>query len=395
LIVAAAALTVGLGVLVWQLTCDQSSQHTDQAAEGGGDTPKSSAGPRDGLLSQPQTGRDVAQPAEPARHGEPPSGAAPDDPASALSDVARNSLASPGGDPEANRKYPPSSRPLAGARRLHLHPTAGMEASKPLASPDAEGDDADRPLRYVLKADRNGVTGDDPLTLTLAVFDDAAGDSPRRVPVRVIEAGLRDAGPVTAMGIPLGKLEFNDDGRAGDPVARDHVHTCHFIPSDHELYPDGGFYFAHVVFAVQGHPRTEAQVAFLHTPEERVPARFTGSFADRVGSGSLLVSVEVDVLSAGDFLLAANLYDQRGTPLARASNLYALRPGKRTVDLTFYGLILREANVDGPYVVRFLRGHRTLSGEFPNRQDLPAFDGEHTTSAYGASEFSDQRWEDR
>jgi len=296
---------------------------------------------------------------------------------------------------ETDRKYSPTSRPLAGAERQYLFPYAGMEDAKPLVASDAEGDKGDQKLHYIFRADRNAVVGNEALTLTLAVYDGPPESGAKRVPVRIIEADLRDTGPIVAVGIPLGKLSFNDEGRDGDAVPRDLIQTCYFVPAEYSLYPDGGFYFARVVFAVQGYPRTEAKVAFLHTAEERIPARFTGNFADRVQDGSLVVSAELDVLSAGQFLVAANLYDQHGTPLARANNLVALETGKRMVDLTFYGLILREANVSGPYVVRQLHGHRTLSGQFPNREEIPRFEGEHLTAPYDVDEFTDKPWEEQ
>lgn len=394
-IAAVLLLAVGLGVLVWQLSGKRRARTSEPSPQAEGDgnpatgAVRSDEQPR---ASGARAGQGAARTGEPAPGTE---GSRAGDSSRPATAEGRGEPAGSTGDPAADRKYPPGSRPLAGAARQHLFPNAGMEDSKPLVANDPEGEEGDRSLHYVFRADRNAVTGNEPLTLTLAVYDGPPESGAKRVPARVIDAELRDSGPVVAVGIPLGKLAFNDEGRDGDAVARDLVHTCYFVPAEHSLYPDGGFYFAQVAFAVQGYPRTEAKVAFLHTPEERIPARFTGTFADRVEEGSLVVSAEVEVLRAGQFLLAANLYDRAGAPLARASNVLALEQGRRTVDLTFYGLILREANVDGPYVVRFFRGHRTLSGEFPNREEMPSFDGEHRTAPYDAREFSDVPWEDR
>ncbi len=391
----ALVVAAGLGLLVWQLGGDRQGQQSRHGAEddrahrsvGAAESDRRNASPRsdDGVTS-PEASTDEAGASEGGPQGDETSPPKP---------APLGTLAAPSGDPEANRKYPPDSRPLAGARRQYLYPNAGMEESKTVANADESGADDQRPLHYVFKADRNSVVGDEPLTLTLAVYDGPPDSGAKRVPARIVEAEIRDTGPIVAVGIPLGKLAFNDEGRDGDAVPRDLVQTCRFVPADHGLYPDGGFYFARVVFAVQGHALTEAKVAFLHTGEERIPARFTGSFGDRVKDGSLVVSAELDVVRGGQFLVAANLYADSGAPLAHASNLVVLEQGKQRVELRFYGLILREAGVDGPYVVRYFRGHRTLPGQFPNREEIPKFEGEYRTAPYDVGEFSDTPWEDR
>lgn len=120
-----------------------------------------------------------------------------------------------------------------------------------------------------------------------------------------------------------------------------------------------------------------------------------GIAEDRIENGSLVVDLDVDVAHATPTLIQAVLYDPSGqTPIAVYDDYFRpTEPGRQTATITFFGKVLREKNVTGPYSIRALHGvGRNPNVEPPEiywkRDDTPAL----VTGLYFPSQFSDAAW---
>ena len=90
----------------------------------------------------------------------------------------------------------------------------------------------------------------------------------------------------------------------------------------------------------------EAAGGFLYSDPA---AHLTGHYRDFVRDGDLVIAAEVEVAEAGRFHLAGTLYTQAGEPLGTAQAASQLEPGRRWIELPFYGLMFHDRGVAGPY----------------------------------------------
>jgi hypothetical protein len=121
-------------------------------------------------------------------------------------------------------------------------------------------------------------------------------------------------------------------------------------------------------------------------------AQLTGRFTDRMAEGNLVVAAEVAVSETGRFHLEATLYNRDGTePVAWAQTATTLEPGTAWMELPFYGLVLRERGIDGPYLLRQVALSTTT--EMPNAKNR-VVENAHRTRPYVATSFSDRPFND-
>ncbi len=115
-------------------------------------------------------------------------------------------------------------------------------------------------------------------------------------------------------------------------------------------------------------------------------AQRNGEYRDRLSDGSVVVAAKVDVAVAGRYHLAGVLASALGEPLSLSQNAVHLKPGSHWVDLRFYGLILREAGVSGPYTLSSVT--LTTAGAMPNALG-PVVTAAHVTKPYLNVQFTD------
>jgi hypothetical protein len=120
-----------------------------------------------------------------------------------------------------------------------------------------------------------------------------------------------------------------------------------------------------------------------------------GIAGDRVENGSLVVDLEVAVAHATPTLIQAVLYDESGqTPIAVYDDYFRpTEPGQQIATITFFGKVLREKNVTGPYSIRALHGVGKNPDAEPQesywkRDDTPRL----LTKLYFPTQFSDADW---
>lgn len=198
-----------------------------------------------------------------------------------------------------------------------------------------------------------------------------------RVPVQQIRGEIRNADDVAVM-----PITFHDDGIDGDAEAGDLFFTASITPDpDKPKEFTGDFKVLVVAETVKG-KELSATTNFSYS----VPiAHLTGQYRDAIVDGSLKIEAEVVVDEPGTFQLEGTLATEKADMLGFGRETVTLQPGTTWIPLTFYGLMFREKNVDGPYTL-FSVVLTNLSEDPPQRSDVvPAA---HTTKAYKATEFT-------
>ena len=129
-------------------------------------------------------------------------------------------------------------------------------------------------------------------------------------------------------------------------------------------------------------------VAFVLADPE---AKFTGNYRDAITSGGdLMVEAEVDVSSADRFYFQASLYTELGDPIGGNQMTLNLDKGKSWVPFKFYGLMMHDSNVDGPYLLKNI----ALARVTMPMQRAPLTHPRYFTDEYSLSKFSNVRYEE-
>ena len=291
---------------------------------------------------------------------------------------------------------PPAAKAVAGVgaqaaaeyRRRARYP----RSAQPLLTEDEDPIVRDRAVSPVESRGRNGAEP------TLRVFPAAMGfESPEPA---VVYAELTTRGrPVAAREIrgtltterlePLGQVAFHDDGLDGDAAAGDGRYTAVFPGDKLGRGALSTSYLVQVEATLDGDEPRKGAASFLYASPN---AHLTGNYRDAVVDGSLLVGVEIEVTEAGRFHVEATLYGPDGVEkVAWAQAAQWLEPGTHWLDLGYYGLILRERGIDGPYLLRYVALSTTT--EMPNAKNR-VVESAYWTAAHPASSFSDRPYDD-
>ena len=294
--------------------------------------------------------------------------------------------------PVADQTPPPTAKPnlaLAAARENRLR-ARYPHSSQPLQAGQPDPILRDREPSHATFA---GPNGEDP---TLVVYPEQVSferSDPIVVYAYLTEGNTRvpaqhiDGEVVDARGHTVAQLEYNDQALNADRAAGDLVYTATMPLGDGDG-PAGGAYLVKVrAVDTDGDPRV-GSTGFLYS---RPDAQLTGRYSDAISAGNLQVQAEVEVQRAGRFHLEATLYTQDGTPLAWAQNALNLSAGLQHIPLSFFGLIINERGVDGPYVLRYVALSTTTS--MPNAKNR-LVENAYLTSSYHAADFSDQPFDD-
>jgi hypothetical protein len=151
----------------------------------------------------------------------------------------------------------------------------------------------------------------------------------------------------------VSSADVGDNGENGDAVAGDNIYTFQWRP----MKADWGDMTIEADITYGPGKRTKVTAAFFSSPN--LPARFTGVFNERIDEGSLKVSAVLEVFKAGTYHLEANMKDKKnGEYIAYAIFDNKLKTGTQEVEFIFFGKILRDKGLDGPYIITNFRGHR-------------------------------------
>ena len=344
------------------------------------------------LAPLPEDGAVASQPARPEAHP-----AAAQSPAGALP-AQSTPLPSPGATPPAGASPPATAdadQPLAGQAQVVALARQAADDYRaraqypPWSHPfNEEGEDPILRDRLVSPVIAAGPEGEEP---TLVVFPDQVSfEAPDAVllyaylsvnQARVPAAAI--SGAITSEDLqPLAALTYTDAGSGGDRVAGDYVYTARFEPGPDFAPELSESFLVRVVAETTDGAQRIAATSFLYS---RPHARLTGSYRDSIVDGSLVIEAEVEVDRPGRFHLEGTLYSQDGRQgIGEAHTAGELAPGRQWMRLTFFGRIINQSQIDGPYLLRFVALSTTTA--MPNAKNR-LVENAHLTGAYRAVQF--------
>jgi hypothetical protein len=266
--------------------------------------------------------------------------------------------------------YPSTSGRLTTAHEDLLHPNERYERPRPI--PETLGGDPGAVAFTLFTADRYFYEGDQ---VVHAWLEARRGGDP--LLLRVLRASARAEGDAGPLGSAV-DLHFV----AGPERLTTELPLTRF--ADHH-----GPILLEVLYEWAPGQTQEESLRIFHTPEARIPARFTDDFEDSFSNGSLRLGVGIEVESPGFYRVDANLYDAAGRPVAFAVFKGELDRSDRSVPLEVYGKVLRDADAPGPWRLRQVRGYRFLDGAYPDREIVPEHPGGWQTGEYALDSFLD------
>ncbi len=168
----------------------------------------------------------------------------------------------------------------------------------------------------------------------------------QKIAANDLEASLTIGG---AGGRILANISMKDDGGVGD-TAGDMIYTAAFrLPAElqgPEVKP------TNYIVIVKSGKLTGSNafgVGYLNIVH-------TGNFSDKIESdakgNSLVIEAEFNVKKAGYFHIQGSLYGSDGEAIGWAQNRVKLETGKQRVPLLFYGKLICDKGVDGPYILQ-------------------------------------------
>ncbi|MGZ3419120.1 MAG: hypothetical protein ACXWUG_25700 [Polyangiales bacterium] len=260
--------------------------------------------------------------------------------------------------------YPPGSQPL----------TEGVDPSS--AHPEDDPVDAKSGIHAVFQPRKGIVHPPEPIIVDLQVLD-AKG---KRLAVSGAYARFRADG-TTVEGGPWYRTNFSESSL---------LYTATYSPLADEqiaLLKGGRHVFVEVHFEAPNGlgPRTYSTVVSYG---RKPSAQLTGKYSDAIVDGSLSVQAGVHVDVPGDYRLIASLYGPDGeTAIAFGKAVGTLPVGDTSMTLSFFGKILRDKGIDGPYVLRYLMlfERDPVKGDDYSGETV---DHAHTTHPYKAKDFS-------
>lgn len=274
--------------------------------------------------------------------------------------------------------YPPWSRPHNESTKYKL--TWNEPVVSKLRFSDKVAND---PINYKFASDRAHVLPGQALTSWFSAFH--GDDENKRVPVKVVEAWVMiTSGPTTGRAV---KLTYADDGTNGDVAAGDLIYTASFVPSTYPELKKTQSAQISVNIEVDGIQKPIVR-DFTYSPRDVLGF---GDVTDSARGGSLAVDVAVDVKDPGEYTCEANLMSGDGaTAIGYAKEKPTWPAGPARLGFTFFGKVVHDSWLDGPYLVRDIRCVLRQSGDEENV--WAADDRVHRTKAYLIDDFSDAEW---
>lgn len=272
--------------------------------------------------------------------------------------------------PSSRWPYPPGSQPLV----------EGVDPATQMKEDDTV--DAKSGVSCIFGPRVAVVHPPDPLVIDLEVVSRLGAALPIERGVARFRAGRThpDDGPWWT-------VPFVDDGSGRDVAASDLRYTATFAPdpAQQAALLDGGIHvFVDVGFDGPdglGSRRYATTMEYARRPGAALDGKYTESIED----GSLVVAVGVSASTPGEYRVVASLYGG-GRAIAFAQKSAWLDAGEGAIPLLFFGKILHDRGVDGPYELRFV-----MLFERAGADDIPGdtVDPAYTTGPYRASSFSD------
>ncbi len=271
--------------------------------------------------------------------------------------------------------YPPWSRPFDGSTRHIVEWNHIQGLGQPFAA-----DENGREIRVDAALDRLFAGPGEELTARLSITyaDDGTPVVPDEITGAVEHQG---DGPDWEHGAAV---PFVHEGDA---------YLARFVPSRLPALaesPRDAHFLAHVRV---GRFFKRLPLRFVYSAQK--PLTIHGMSGEAIRDGSLEVLLDVEVKHIAPTLVQAGLFDASGEHAIAIFDEY-VRPtttGTQQIVLRFFGKILRERGIDGPYRLRALHGHVRVPDAVPpevfwSHPDEPPIRTRH----YKASDFASSDW---
>jgi hypothetical protein len=323
-------------------------------------------------------------------------------------------------------KYPPESRPLNVWNWDLLHPW--LTESTPIALVSAQT------LREIDALQKSGLSEQDisqnvavPSALAMYQFDlnkTILAGTHDKIRAQLTVTSPDDGAPLQ---IHVVKAELIGDDSFGSPSLGSVPFSCendstactfHWnAPSTDRKY--WGALELQVTLTVEGREEQfVARQAFYSSP--MVAGRFTGSFSERLVSGSLVIDAGVEVRRRMACFVSANLFSaDQELPVQSVERRLIVDPSMKTIPLTFFGKIFRDSAQEGAFRVQDVRAQcenlpyppEWFMNSLAHRAELQAFRESHrptmepariyfeytpasyVTQRYAGGDFSDAEWQ--
>ena len=113
----------------------------------------------------------------------------------------------------------------------------------------------------------------------------------------------------------------------------------------------------------------------------------TGEFKDHIDAqGNLLIDAQVRISHDSQFYIQASLYSLTQVPIGISQLSQKLSAGEHWITLNFSGLMIQDAQENGPYVLQQV----SLAKVTMPMQRAPLLENQYTTSSYRLEEFAGQ-----
>lgn len=149
-----------------------------------------------------------------------------------------------------------------------------------------------------------------------------------------------------------------------------------------------------VAYAHVGEFAHEFTLDFAYAVEQ--PVVVHGIVSDRVADGNLELGLDVELTTAAPVGLQATLFESDGTTAIAVfdDRFFPKRAGRQVVTVRFFGKILHDHTIDGPYRLGAVHGYVYRQDLVPDqlffdRADLPAM----STAAHSAAGFSAESYQ--
>ncbi len=195
-------------------------------------------------------------------------------------------------------------------------------------------------------------------------------------------AELRDAHGAVVPTQFAGQLIFNERDSLRELSFLDHnsdgIHEASFKLTNTEATAlQAGVY--KVLVVNQFNELADAVTFTLSEPN----LSLSGEFRDKLVDGDLVIETQVDVKEKGRFYLQASLYSEVDTPVGNTQTSVELEPGKHWVNLTFNGIMIRDAEEAGTFTLKNI----SLAKVALPIQRAPLIVEGFTTKAYDMEQF--------
>ena len=310
-------------------------------------------------------------------------------------------------------QYPPDSRPLFEGQvdliepyTIKNLPTPAFKVLPNNCKPDDEECGSQIEFLEGITCDFNSEIqvsfGTDPIHFLL--FCSNENNERLKLESLVAQVFRTDDGKATPS-LPV--ISASDDGANGDVKANDRIYTITVKPGKQ----DWGFMTVSANFKINGNQIT--QVATWYSTPHTV-AEFQDGVTDSIQDGHLVVRVPLLVKKAGYFLIESNLQEKNNPNRFIATATYEgkLNVGRQIIPLRFWGKLLGDQGIDGPYLVREIRARRDNAVVTPDMVERSFQTGEelhgeqieplweyvkiapiYETNEYRAKDFSKELWD--